>query len=428
MPVKITHLLILINLLIAIHSEGVAQTHSRNLEFRTGKGLVVNVYNGFISVNNRHLYRLDNEDIIYPSKRNRLIEDNGSSFLFLEIDGRPNLNRLYVFQIFADRVDSVADAISSDLKDLDGDTFLEFGGDNLTEVYPSRDSMYYNPSYYYEIRAGRIVFDSSCTKKMDIAENGIYLANPVDADGLCCKVIPKPAYEKTYIVTDTGIKSERIDGPANIRDTIGGNTLFQLKDNVPVCTTDTVNKWYRIGLTVDIDIAQFRSLQIQKGSKIYAKGVQVGIALETVTFRKVFQKEKEFKGELEGYTAMQNIKPGTVPEKVISQIIRQYRLFDVADLDDFIEAFRFSISMEEHYPKMSGYYLDEGPVYNDPKPLRMFLAFNGRTLMAVVHHRKLDYTGLKEIKLHGGYTLTILADQDPGKISNFVKQFNSTLP
>ena len=425
MPVKITKILILLSLMVIVHVAAVAQSNSDNLQFRTANGLGVNVHQGFISVNNHHLYRLDDESIIYPSKRNKLIEDGGSTFLFLEIDGRPNLDRLYVFQIFANRVDSVADAISSDLKDLDGDTYLEFGGTDLTEVYPSRDSMYYVPSRYYEIRAGRIVFDSSCTKKMDIKENGIYLESSMDADGYCCKVIPKPAYEKTYIVTDTGIKGERIDGPANIRDTIGGMLLFRLNDNVLVSTTDTINKWCRIGLPVDLDASQFHSLQIQKGNGIYAEGVQVGIALETVKLRRAFQQQQKLKGELEGYTSMQNIKPTTVPEKVISQIISLHRSFDVADLDDFIYAFRFSQSMEEHYPKMNGYYLNEGSLYGNPRPLRMFLAFNGRTLIAVVHNRKLDHTGLKEIKLRGGYSLAVLANQDPKLINGFIEDFNN---
>src|ERR1700748_356983 len=189
MPVKTTLILILILLLAAIKTPGLAQAKVKNLQFKTSKGLIVNVHNGFISVDNRHLRSLDDESIIYTSKRNRLIEDGGATFLFLEIDGRPNRDMLYVFQIFANHVDSVANAISSDLKDLDGDTYLEFGGADLTEMYPSRDSMYYIPSAYYEIREGRIVFDSSCTKMMDKQENGIYLARPLDADGNCCIVI-----------------------------------------------------------------------------------------------------------------------------------------------------------------------------------------------------------------------------------------------
>jgi hypothetical protein len=423
-PVKLTQILILTNLLVVVSSAAFAQAKSGSLQFQTEKGLVISVHNGSISVNNRRLYNLDDEGIIYASKRNKLIEDDGSTFLFLEIDGSPNRDRLYVFQISVNRVDSVVDAISSDLKDLDGDTYLEFGGADFTEVYPSRDSMYYIPSRYYEIRAGRVVFDSSCTKKMDIKENGIYLANPLGPDGFCCKVIPKPAYEKTYLVTDTSIKSERIDGPANIRDTVGGVLLFQLYDNVPVSTSDSINKWCRIGLLVDLDTSQFRSLQIQKSSRIYADGVPVGTALETVKLRRVFQSMQKLKGEMEGYTSMQNIKPVTVPEKVISHIIGQHRSFDVADLDDFIYAFRFSVSMEEHYPGLEGYYLDEASVFSELRPIRMFLAFNGRRLIAIAHRRALDFTGLKEIRLQGGYSLTVLENQDPGLIKSFISHFN----
>ena len=125
---------------------------------------------------------------------------------------------------------------------------------------------------------------------------------------------------------------------------------------------------------------------------------------------------------------MQNIKPATIPEKVISRIIRQPRSFDVADLDDFIEAFGFGIAMEENYSNLKGYYLHEGSVYDGRRPLRMFLAFNQRRLMAVVHNRALDHTGLKEIRLNRGYFLTVLANQAPGSIDSFIKHFNALYP
>lgn len=174
------------------HITALAQTLSGNLIYRTSPGATVKVHGGTISVDGKSLYKLKSDDIIYSSKRNKLIENGGSVFLFLEVDGRPNLDRLYAFQISNTKVDSIANAISSDLKDLDGDTYLEFGGSDLTEAHPSRDSMYYIPSRYYEIRNGRILYDSTCTKKIDRQVNGIYMAHPLDSHGFCCKVIPKP--------------------------------------------------------------------------------------------------------------------------------------------------------------------------------------------------------------------------------------------
>lgn len=157
-------------------------------------------------MNGRNLYKLEFDDIIYSSKRNRIIENGGSTFLFLEVNGSPNLDRLYVFKISNSKVDSITDAISSDLKDQDGDTYLEFGGSDLTEEHPSKDSMYYIPSRYYEIKNGQILYDSFFTKKMDVKVNGLYMAHPANAHGFCCKVIPKPGKRNKTTFVDPGLK------------------------------------------------------------------------------------------------------------------------------------------------------------------------------------------------------------------------------
>lgn len=80
--------------------------------------------------------------------------------------------------------------------DIDGDGFLEYGGFDLSEMHPHQDSMYYNPSKFYEIKKGRLLFDSLLTKKEDIKENGIYLAQPLDKYGNCCQVIKRPKYKR----------------------------------------------------------------------------------------------------------------------------------------------------------------------------------------------------------------------------------------
>jgi hypothetical protein len=176
---------------LIVHIPALTQTLPGDLVYHTTQGQKINIHGGAISVNGKDLYKLENDGIIYSSKRNKIIESGGKVFLFLEVDGSPNLDRLYVFKITDTRVDSIANAISSELKDLDGDSFLEFGGSDLTEMHPFKDSMYYIPSVYYEIKNGEIIYDSALIKMIDIRVNGIYLSNPIDAEGNCCKVIPK---------------------------------------------------------------------------------------------------------------------------------------------------------------------------------------------------------------------------------------------
>jgi hypothetical protein len=155
---------------------------------------------------NQKLVAKNVEGIIYASKYNRIIEQNGSVLLFLEIDNTPNFNEIEAFKITSQKAIKLAECVYNDNKqgigpapftDMDNDGKLEFGGFDLTEYYESKDSMYYNPSQYYEINSGTVIFDSALTKKMDNKINGVYLKKPLDKDGNCCIVIKKPKLRKS---------------------------------------------------------------------------------------------------------------------------------------------------------------------------------------------------------------------------------------
>lgn len=179
-------------LLLLISLPVFAQTPKSELHFTSSKQQKITVFKGTIFVNGNRTYQLPPDAINYPSRRNRLVEDGGNVFLFLEINGSPNKNRLYVFGINNSKADSLMDAISSDVKDMDHDGFLEFGGADLPKAYPSADSVYYLPAKFYEINRGRIVYDAAYTEKTDKKVNGIFIADPLDKNGNCCKAIPRP--------------------------------------------------------------------------------------------------------------------------------------------------------------------------------------------------------------------------------------------
>lgn len=184
-----------------------------SLRFKTADGHVIKVANAKILYDNRVIFkRKYDDDILYDSKSNRVIEDHGSIFLFLAIGGGPNLDRLNAFQITSSKAILVADAILSPIKDYDGDGYLEFGGRDLTEMYPNPDSMYYIPTEYYEIRDGEINLDKELTRSKDIAINGRYLPRSKrdDSDGFCCVVIPTPGkkhHTKQPVHSDLIVKS-----------------------------------------------------------------------------------------------------------------------------------------------------------------------------------------------------------------------------
>jgi hypothetical protein len=168
--------------------------HKHILTFKTSTGHIVKVYNGAITFDSKRIFKLNDDEIIYNNAANKLIEDHGIAILFLAIDDRPNLEKLDAFIVTPQKATLVAKAILSPVKDYDHDGYLEFGGRDLTEVYPNPDSMYYVPTAYYEIRDGKIHLDMPLTRSKDIEINGIYMPvnEQLDKDGFCCKVIPKP--------------------------------------------------------------------------------------------------------------------------------------------------------------------------------------------------------------------------------------------
>lgn len=184
---------LLVLIMIVVHA-AFGLSEKKFLSFQTSKGHVVKVIRGQILYDKKLLYKLKYDDILYSDKSNRLIEHHGSVILFIAISGRPNLDRLNAFLIEPSKATLIADAILSPVKDYDGDGYLEFGGSDLTEMYPNADSMYYVPNVYYEIRAGKIHPDNALTKREDIKLNGLYLSpnNQRDKDGYCCKVVPTP--------------------------------------------------------------------------------------------------------------------------------------------------------------------------------------------------------------------------------------------
>jgi len=183
------HLLSLCLILI-ICLPAVAQKPSNELHFTSSQQQKITVYKGTIFVNGNKAFIFPEDIINYKSRRNRLIEDGRSVFLFLEVNRNPDKNRLMVFNIDHSLADSILNTISSDVKDWDHDGNLEFGGSDLAKVHAAPDSLYYTPAKFYEIKKGKITLDTELTEKTEKKLNGVYLPEPLDNNGNP-KVIPK---------------------------------------------------------------------------------------------------------------------------------------------------------------------------------------------------------------------------------------------
>jgi hypothetical protein len=258
--------------LILLNNLGFGTPPKSRLSFLTSSGHTVSVNNGAVFYDNRKIKNIEDGAIIYDSKSNRIIEDHGSVFLFIALDGRPNLDRLQVFKISSAKAILVADAMLSAIKDYDNDGYLEFGGRDLTEMYPNRDSMYYIPSVWYEIRMGKIYHDVGLTKHNDILVNGTYIppAKQLDNGGYCCVVIPKPGkiysepdklnsdlIKKSFMGSDTITVSATKyvlvdkDDITNVVHGNDGSWLFY--SNNRTYTPETAAKKVKLGSIIKID-------------------------------------------------------------------------------------------------------------------------------------------------------------------------------
>ncbi|QHS63600.1 hypothetical protein [Chitinophaga agri] len=408
--------LFLLVLAVVAFVDCVAQTKNT---FKTSQGLTISVRTNGIYVNGNNLFTIDPEDELYFTDRQcRLIETSGSTFLFVPADGRPREEKLHCFKITADKVALVLKAINSEIRNRDDDPYPEFGGEDITESYTTQDSMYYVPTRYYEIRDGKILFDSVLTINMDISRNGLYMSAPMTENGYCCKVVATPVP-----LVDPLIISERIDGPANIRDEVNGNLLFTLADNVPVTRGNEKNNWYAIGLTVDLTPAQFTKHLIEKGSPLYVKGKTVGKALNDIHLDEQQYRENKTV-QIGGYTAMQNIKPNTLPENILSAIISE-NTAGLSALRDFIKGFGLRQCTNGDYTAycLEGLYT----VYDISAPVRIGLYFEKSTLAGILHLNKIDYKHATAYKLTRNYYLTVPGKQSAEKINKLITQLNDML-
>jgi hypothetical protein len=292
-------------------------------------------------------------------------------------------------------------------------------------VHPSEDSMYYIPFDFYEIRNGKIQYDSALSKEKDIWVNGVYLSgshNPADY------IILKPGIKSASNIplNNPPILRERIDGPANVRDKLNGRILFRLMDNVPVYTADSSGKWFRIAMEVDLSEDESKSHSIAKDSRIYMNGREVGRAMERLNLEDFFSDYATpgHIGQIAGYTSVKNIKEKTLPENCLCQLISEGNSLTIQEAKDYIQGFRF---MEGQIGRFKDFQLDDGIVDGPSSMLRLDLIFYEDKLIAVVHQRNLICQNDPVQKLKRGYNLTIVDNQNSALIDEFIKEFNSII-
>lgn len=214
------------------------------------------------------------------------------------------------------------------------------------------------------------------------------------------------------------ILGERIDGPANLRETINGKKILSLNDNILIETSPPEGQWLVVGLYVKLTKKQLEDFNILPNDKIIStEGKIVGKALDTVNVS--MGMEEEGIGFIGGYTHIENIKEGTYPETVLATEIEKGNL-SVNALKLFMSDFRFSPLEKNQTLNLKESYIYESTVV-DPSPRdRITLLFNNEdNLVGIIHSRQIRINGFKTFDLIRGHSLTIISNVPERQIKDW---------
>jgi hypothetical protein len=215
------------------------------------------------------------------------------------------------------------------------------------------------------------------------------------------------------------IVEERINGPANIRDTIGGKILFRLNDNARVSCTPLENNWYVVGVMMDIDTSEFGNNKVLKGRKILVNNKESGEVLRDMEVSTAMGGDVAW-AVISGYTHKDNIKQETILENVLKKKINDNSDRKINSFKDIIDDFQ--LEKDDQFKGYTVYYNYENWI-DDPSPMwRIGLVFQNDTLVAILHSRPIQINATKDYQLDRGFDCILFNDtKDKEKL---VQTFN----
>lgn len=223
----------------------------------------------------------------------------------------------------------------------------------------------------------------------------------------------KEIYDPNSTEKSERILGERIDGPANVRDTINGKVILTLDDNVLVETAPELGKWFLLGVYVKLTDKQIEDFKIYPNTDLFSvDGKIIGKSKDTIELWMT----DDVSGFFGAYTHTDNIKKQTIPERALESELEKGNL-TISTLKNFIWTFDFRDYGENTELKYKQLYIYESTVV-DPSPRdRITLLFdNKENLIGVIHSRKLNLTKYKTYELVRGHSLTVIADIDNKEI------------
>jgi hypothetical protein len=214
---------------------------------------------------------------------------------------------------------------------------------------------------------------------------------------------------------------EKINGPANIRDTVNGKILFSLNDGVIIETSPAINKWVKIGVFVKLTGKQIEDFKLEKNiSLINEDGKTIGKTISQVEISMI----EEEMGYIEAYTHQDNINLAFNPEVQLMKILALGN-YQKKALEPFMKKFGFTEYQEDSKLKFTQYFIYESTVV-DFSPLdRITLLFDKQNVVGYFHTRNMVVKGFKTYELVRGHKLSVLETMPNQDIKSLIQKRNT---
>jgi len=218
---------------------------------------------------------------------------------------------------------------------------------------------------------------------------------------------------------------EKIDGPANVRDSINGKVLFVLEDNIEVESEEIQNGWYFIGLEVRLP-SNWDKWYFPKGYELYdEEGNHLGKSLQDIElYTRRIGKDCELT-VLKGFTFKSNIRPLSIVEKQLEKII-----IDNEEL--VLNTFKSHIANNNYRSDSQFQWIETYILYEtwleDPSPGdRIRLIFENNMLIGIIHTRAINSKNHKSIQILGDWKLMSFLEPKDAKNKKLITQYRSFL-
>lgn len=244
-----------------------------------------------------------------------------------------------------------------------------------------------------------------------------------------CSKEDKPNHDLVETPTKQDITiRDRIDGPANIRDTINGEIIFELNDKVLVECGQIHNNWYEVGAFVSLSKDQSQDGIILKGTTLYdAEGSSIGVAKSDLDGGWIIKESQDsYDGFIGGYTFKDNIQATSIAERELEKILNSKEDLTFELFENHIKEFAYREGgLEvEGYETLRQFHI-YGSWIEDPSPIdRIRLMFEGDKLISIIHERELIMSGKQSYPLNLGLEILIIKGFEESELALFIENNN----